>query len=298
MIISVSGKIGSGKDTVGKIIQYLLYMSIEQKGRYYPYDVFIQEIETVNFHGSVDWEIKKFADKLKDIVCLLLGCTREQLEDRDFKEKELGEEWWYRKLERRGGYGTTLLPYSTPSEVLENYRNLKTVKLTPRLLLQLLGTECGRDILHPNIWINALMSGYRTEGINRAAKIKILESQGTFPKNNDWTAIEEEEMYLRANPKFPTESKWIITDTRFPNELDAVKSKGGITIRVVRPPYKWIDADAFHFEKTGKKLPKIIEHESETALDTAKFDHEIINDGSMEELIEKVKQILILEKII
>jgi hypothetical protein len=41
-----------------------------------------------------------------------------------------------------------------------------------------------------------------------------------------------------------------------------------------------------------------IEHESETALDNAKFDYEIINDGTIEELIEKVKEILIKEKII
>jgi hypothetical protein len=39
------------------------------------------------------FEIKKYADKLKDFVCILIGCTREQLEDQEFKEKELGEEW-------------------------------------------------------------------------------------------------------------------------------------------------------------------------------------------------------------
>ncbi len=27
-------------------------------------------------------------------------------------------------------------------------------QLTPRQLLQLLGTECGREIIHPNIWVN------------------------------------------------------------------------------------------------------------------------------------------------
>ena len=37
------------------------------------------------------FEIKKFADKLKDIVCLLLGCTREQLEDRGIKSLSLQE---------------------------------------------------------------------------------------------------------------------------------------------------------------------------------------------------------------
>jgi hypothetical protein len=41
-----------------------------------------------------------------------------------------------------------------------------------------------------------------------------------------------------------------------------------------------------------------VEHPSETALDDTKFDYEIINDGSIEDLIEKVKEILIEQKII
>ena len=34
------------------------------------------------------------------------------------------------------------------------------IKLTPRLILQLLGTDCGRDIIHPNIWVNSTMMAY------------------------------------------------------------------------------------------------------------------------------------------
>ena len=37
------------------------------------------------------------------------------------------------------------------------------VKLTPRLLLQILGTEAGREIIHPNIWCNALFGNYTKE---------------------------------------------------------------------------------------------------------------------------------------
>ena len=40
------------------------------------------------------------------------------------------------------------------------------------------------------------------------------------------------------------------------------------------------------------------EHISETALDDAKFDYVIENNGTIEELIEQVKKILIKEKII
>lgn len=35
--------------------------------------------------ANSEYKIKKFADKLKDIVCILIGCTREQLEDSKFK---------------------------------------------------------------------------------------------------------------------------------------------------------------------------------------------------------------------
>lgn len=145
MIIAISGKKGSGKDLVGTIIQYLTSNSKNLK--------FIDE---QNGYQSSTFKIKKFADKLKDIVCLLINCTREQLEDREFKEKELGEEWWYYIIKLNNS--ASLVPYTeTKGELKED----TLVKLTPRKLLQLLGTECGRNIIHPNIWVNALMSEYK-----------------------------------------------------------------------------------------------------------------------------------------
>ena len=78
--------------------------------------------------------------------------------------------------------------------------------LTPRLLLQLLGTECGRNIIHPNIWVNSLISEYKS-----------INNRGQKPKDDIFT--------------FPN---WIITDMRFPNELEAIKNRGGISIRVFR----------------------------------------------------------------
>ena len=90
MLISTSGKINSGKDTIGKILQILLnnpHLNNEGVLSFLKKDI--------NFDSPYykTWQIKKFADKLKDIVCLLLNVDRETLEDREFKEKELGEEW-------------------------------------------------------------------------------------------------------------------------------------------------------------------------------------------------------------
>ena len=85
------------------------------------------------------------------------------------------------------------------------------------------------------------------------------------------------------------DEKVIITDTRFENELEAVKKRGGITIRVNRNfEGKWIDKQEWDLHTKG-----IVPHESETALDNSTFDFEILNDGTISELIDKIRIILI-----
>jgi hypothetical protein len=88
---------------------------------------------------------------------------------------------------------------------------------------------------------------------------------------------------------------WIITDMRFPNEMEAVVKRNGITIRVVRACSE-CGKTGHHKMSCSKQYTK--EHSSETALDDAKFDYEIINDAGIPELIEKVRKILIKEKLI
>ena len=79
---------------------------------------------------------------------------------------------------------------------------------------------------------------------------------------------------------YTNESKWVITDTRFPNEAEAIRKKDGIMIRV---------------ERSGVK--PINNHPSETGLDDYTFDHVIKNNGSIEDLLLKVKSILQFHKI-
>jgi hypothetical protein len=81
------------------------------------------------------------------------------------------------------------------------------------------------------------------------------------------------------------QNKWVITDVRFPNEFDSVKKRGGITMYVHRP-----DMQSFQ--------SMIQAHESETALDDYNFDYAVINNGSIEDLVVKVREILINERII
>ena len=194
MLIGISGKIGSGKDTVGKYLQYLY-------SKEYPHHTFEEFQKYPRWVDNNDWQIKKYADKLKEIVCLLIGCTREQLEDITFKNKELGQEWWY--------YidPVDMLTMRSYLEWKDAFEDRFLVKLTPRLLLQYLGTECGREIIHPNIWINALFVDYKPS-------TKIYEQYKQIEQN-----------YL---------PNWIITDVRFPNEADAIKERGGKLIRLTR----------------------------------------------------------------
>lgn len=248
-IISISGKIGAGKDEVAKIIQ-----------------------RATNYY----FEIRRFADNLKDIVCILICCTREQLEDREFKEKELGEQWRVYKNLKTGKLG------------LENTSNdsCETYILTPRLLLQLIGTECGRQIIHPNIWVNATMADYKPTNQSAPGRFTV-----NYPPEVDFIHNQDYDGDIEKYLKYPN---WIITDTRFPNELKAVKDRGGITIRVNRPNF-------VENTLTGEEFPVKVykkEHKSETALDTAEFDYVIDNSGSLLDLEEKVLEILRKEKLI
>ena len=65
MLIAINGRKQSGKDLIGKIIQYLTGESAV-----YPFDL------NIDYSHKSNWEVKKFADRLKDIICILIGCTR------------------------------------------------------------------------------------------------------------------------------------------------------------------------------------------------------------------------------
>lgn len=268
MIIGVNGKIGSGKDTVGKIIQYLTANEEVKKIK-----TLEEWLDSDDLNGrDFNWKIKKFAGKLKQIASLLTGIPIEKFEDQEFKKTLLGEEW------------NTRFPYEN-----SNNGNGEIHQYSVREFLQKLGTEAMRDGLHTNVWVNALFADY-----------KPTQMVSSFPP----PATEEEYIAQQGYPD------WIITDMRFPNEMEAVVEKGGITIRVVRYP-KTVEVsrgpenvETIPFNPTNHKHMNLWKgdisrmHASETALDDADFDYEIINDGTIEDLIEKVKEILIKENII
>jgi hypothetical protein len=117
-----------------------------------------------------------FASAIKDIVSTLFGWDRDDLEGSTPSSREWREEidtWWTEQLGRI---------------------------VTPRLILQMVGTEMFRDCLSPRFWTTVLKRKIE----------KILE-------NNMSERI-------------------AITDCRFPEEIELIKSLGGIIVYVDRAP--------------------------------------------------------------
>jgi len=246
MIISVSGKIGSGKDTIGEIIQILTHNESFSNENVLEH----LKIDAVKHYIGPVWELKKFAGKLKQIVALLTGCEPFQLENQEFKASNMSEKW--------GG-------------------------MTYREFLQKVGTDALRDKVHKEVWVNALFADY-SKYINQATGNQVLLEDYVYYKNG---------LDSKAEIVTKQEPNWIITDTRFPNELAAVEERGGITIKVDRPYTTVVGVSGIPATFSQTQF-----HSSETALDNSSFDYVILNNGTMEELIKEVRDILQKEKII
>ena len=165
-------------------------------------------------------------------------------------------------------------------------------------------------------------SGYRgvtKDAWNWRAQIQIKGKQkflGYFNSAEEASEVyenafmEREGLYLKEEENNLIYPSWCITDMRFPNEMEAVVAKGGITIRVVRYP-KTVevsrgpqDIETIPFDPTNHKHISLWKgdisrmHPSETSLDSAEFDYTIVNDSTIEELVKKVREILVLEELI
>ncbi len=144
-----------------------------------------------------------FADPLYAAAAAITGLTVEQLQDRSRKEKALG---W--------------------------------ISCSPRRLLQTLGTDWGRNMIHPEIWVMATMQ--------------------------------------RADV---AAGDICITDVRFPNEAEAIKARGGLVWRVVRPCVGVLSGEA-------------AAHESERGIPDKYIDREILNNACLLSLAGLVDEAL------
>lgn len=171
MLIGISGKKGSGKD------QFAGYLK-----SFYP-------------EASKD----QFARPIKEMVAALIGCDVEQLEDREFKETPIPwlTSYWVRNH-------TTGLKefYPTEREAKQIQRIRSSIanqtltepqprEITPRYLLQTLGTQWGRDSIHPHIWVRSLINRLSHDEVTIITDLR-------FP--NEARAIEENDgITIRIN---------------------------------------------------------------------------------------------------
>jgi adenylate kinase family enzyme len=152
-----------------------------------------------------------FADSLKNAISTIFNWDRQLLEG-DTEEsrswRETVDEWWSKRLE---------IPL-----------------LTPRWILQNIGTEVLRNHFHSDIWLASLEN-----------KLQTMNS-----------------------------GKFVISDCRFPNEMEMIKRLGGTLIRV------------------NRDIQNIIyNHESETAWTICSFDYVLENNGTIVDLKNAVTKI-------
>jgi hypothetical protein len=128
--------------------------------------------------------------------------------------------------------------------------------VTPRAILQNLGTEVFRNSFSKSIWVDSLL--YRVK------------------KNN----------------------KTVITDCRFPNEIDAIRKAGGLIIRIKRgsePSWYHLGVDAMTkpADSGGRlaiqELANLGVHASEYSWLGSELDFVIENNGSIDELKERIR---------
>ena len=133
--------------------------------------------------------------------------------------------------------------------------------ITPRWILQYWGTEVCRQGFHDDIWVASV------ENKLRQAKDDI-----------------------------------VITDCRFANEIKAIKDAGGITVRVSRgDDPEWYSA-AVEYNKgpngnpmwalSKAKLDKLKVHASEYSSVGLKYDYYLDNNGTIDELHNRISQLL------
>jgi hypothetical protein len=177
---------------------------------------------------------ESFANSLKDAVATIFSWDRTLLEGRSKQSREWRDQvdtWWAERL-------------NMPD-------------LTPRLMLQLWGTEVCRNGFHNEIWIASLEN-------------RIRQSTDSV----------------------------VITDCRFPNEIEAIRRLGGKVVRVLRGPEPEWYQDVLNYNTGPKKigwaiskvkLEKLNIHPSETSWIGTNFDFVIENNGTLDELYQQVK---------
>lgn len=192
----------------------------------------------VNFHG---FRRDSFANTLKDAVAAVFGWDRDMLEGRSRQSRDWREqpdEWWSQRLGR---------------------------KVTPRLMLQLWGTEVCRQGFHDDIWIASL------ENKLRQSSDDVVISDVRFP--NEVRAIH------RAGGKIC----WIQRNG-LPEWYDCAWTEN-----TTDEDDQWLLEDADQL--MAQRYPEV--HASEWAWIGQPIDHVVDNNRSIDDLYQQIRDLVL-----
>jgi hypothetical protein len=252
MIIGLSGKSGSGKDTVAKIIQYLTHPDVKKNNLTYE-----EFIKAEYCEDGQEFKNKKFADKLKNLVCgeiihsnLWINTLMSEYKNMSFKFKDTSH--------------------------IERMNNLPYTKLN----LEKSGIEDYETVYHSK-WI---ISDVRF--LNQAHAIKdkngFLVRINGFPKMKiEWASNKAHEDLVK---KYTEDSLWE------KNENDDLNYKEEIQDEFNSLYDSYMECE-IGFERTDE--PKSETDLDNYQM----WDLVIENESSIDDLIEKVKSFLISKNI-
>lgn len=126
--------------------------------------------------------------------------------------------------------------------------------MTPRRAMQLLGTEWGRDMIHPDIWVSA------------------------------WEHSVDSLLSLCWNDDEPVRLV-VCDDVRFPNEAEAIRQQGGIVVRIDRPGAGSASGSGHVSEQLGFEPDFTVLNNSSRADYLTRIDRiaEMMREGSFDE---------------
>lgn len=162
-------------------------------------------------------------------------------------------------------------PSESRSKGTDSMKTINGEILTPRLALQLCGTQFGR-YCYPDVWVNYCINISKqlmqNHDLAYTPNLGLIDKWHYSPGGRS--------LNIKDFPEL--NNGIIISDCRFLNELNKIKSVGKI-IRVKRK---------YH------KIKNILTHESEQeiiSIPDQMFDFVIENDGTLDDLRDKVKQL-------
>lgn len=262
-LIGFIGKIGSGKDEVSNMFNHI-HETVLSKGDL-SFDNYL------NNKRNGEYKNVKFANELKKLIANLLGVPVEKLEDREFKNTPI------KSMELKKITFGTNIEGENPATYSVN-----------------ISSEFGEAKYHqkPNY---SIISEEVIEVTPRWLMINIGTEAFRNIISKDWWVMQTFKNYTE-------ESKWIISDVRFPNEADTVKHYKGLNIAIKRPfgmrfpEYAYLTNPKdiyeapFELKSVNPKLYSEITSESEMILDDYDkwADKIIYNDTTLEFLYNQV----------